>query len=130
VIQLLNIPSYANLSYAQATDRIYSTHTCCPGRHGCTHFFCILRMTLLRWICYRASVSGDKQVRIFDVHRCGTDSREAGYHTRDSCLRIFKCHASRVKRIMTEDSPDSFLTVSEASFESPSCLLLFLYSQI
>jgi hypothetical protein len=66
----------------------------------------------------RASVSGDKQVRIFDVHGPGTssvDGPETRYSARESCLRTFKCHAARVKRIITEDSPDSFLTVSEAS---------------
>jgi hypothetical protein len=41
------------------------------------------------------------------------DGRETGYDARDSCLRILKCHAARVKRIVTEDSSDSFLTVSE-----------------
>src|SRR5262245_23690839 len=67
-----------------------------------------------------ATVAGDEQVRVFDVGD-GTagpiisagNSAEMHYREREHCLRIFRCHDGRVKRIVTEESPDSFLTVSE-----------------
>jgi WD repeat-containing protein 42A len=35
------------------------------------------------------------------------------YTTRESCIRVLRCHTGRTKRIITEDSPDLFLTVAE-----------------
>ncbi|KAH7929484.1 WD40 repeat-like protein [Leucogyrophana mollusca] len=63
-----------------------------------------------------ATVSGDRQVRVFDVGdaagRSPTGS-EMTYNTRQSCIRVLRCHNGRTKRIVTEDSPDLFLTVAE-----------------
>ncbi|KAI6164896.1 WD40 repeat-like protein [Pisolithus thermaeus] len=63
-----------------------------------------------------ATVSGDKQVRVFDVGeavgRSPTGS-EMTYTTNEACKRVLRCHSGRTKRIVTEDSPDLFLTVSE-----------------
>jgi hypothetical protein len=58
------------------------------------------------------------QVRVFDVNRGGLShhSRELSeYKEQQATLRIFKCHHGRVKRIVTENSPDYFLTVAEVS---------------
>lgn len=35
------------------------------------------------------------------------------HDTRQSCRRVLRCHEGRVKRIVTENSPDLFLTVAE-----------------
>lgn len=63
-----------------------------------------------------ATVSGDKQVRVFDVGeavgRSPTGS-EMTYTTNEACKRVLRCHTGRTKRIVTEDSPDLFLTVAE-----------------
>lgn len=34
-------------------------------------------------------------------------------HYRDCCLRVFRCHKGRTKRVVTEESSDLFLTVGE-----------------
>lgn len=48
--------------------------------------------------------------------------QETVYTTRDTKLRVLRCHEAAVKRIVTEDSPDLFLTVSEVSFWPLICL--------
>ncbi|KAG7096934.1 hypothetical protein E1B28_004333 [Marasmius oreades] len=64
------------------------------------------------------TVAGDNQVRVFDVgHDHGSMSfrrdRRKEYHTEHAQTHTFRCHTDRVKRIVTENSPDLFLTVSE-----------------
>ncbi|KAF8525350.1 WD40 repeat-like protein [Gautieria morchelliformis] len=63
-----------------------------------------------------ATCAADRQVRVFDVNRGGL-SQHSGelseYEENQACFRIFKCHDGRVKRIITENSPDYFLTVAE-----------------
>ncbi|EKM59510.1 uncharacterized protein PHACADRAFT_157899 [Phanerochaete carnosa HHB-10118-sp] len=63
-----------------------------------------------------ASVARDGQVRVSDVagvmdHSVG--GREVVYTPRQTNVRVLRCHDDPVKRIITEDSPDLFLTVSE-----------------
>ncbi|EJF61237.1 WD40 repeat-like protein [Dichomitus squalens LYAD-421 SS1] len=63
-----------------------------------------------------ATVSGDSQVRVFDHEKAAGspgNNGETEYSTRQAAIRIFRCHSGRTKRIVTEDSPDLFLTVSE-----------------
>lgn len=63
-----------------------------------------------------ATVAGDKQVRVFDVGESvgrSPSGNEMRYSTRQACIRILRCHSRRTKRIITEDSPDFFLTVAE-----------------
>jgi len=64
-------------------------------------------------------VAGDDRVGVFDV-RDGTDrvssngnDTEEHVYARTRCIRLLECHSDRVKRIVTEESPDLFLTVSE-----------------
>ncbi|KAH9943437.1 WD40 repeat-like protein [Epithele typhae] len=62
------------------------------------------------------TVAGDRQVRVFDHEKAGgypLHTGEMEYGTREAAIRIIKCHKGRVKRIITEDSPDLFLTVAE-----------------
>jgi WD repeat-containing protein 42A len=68
---------------------------------------------------YRATVAGDRQVRVFDVGQ-NYPSSAIGQNAQEYCTfhartHVLKCHEDRVKRIATEESPDRFLTVSEAS---------------
>jgi len=68
-----------------------------------------------------ATVSGDRQVRVFDVGEAVGQSptgSEMSYNTRQSCIRVLHCHSGRTKRIITEDSPDLFLTVAEVGRSS------------
>lgn len=62
------------------------------------------------------------QVRVFDVKTASasavSDRLETQYSVKQSCINILRCHEERVKRIITEDSPDLFLSVSEVSFGS------------
>ena len=39
--------------------------------------------------------------------------RETDFSQRETCIRVFRCHKGRTKRIVTEGSPDLFLTVAE-----------------
>ncbi|KAI0638189.1 WD40 repeat-like protein [Trametes polyzona] len=62
------------------------------------------------------TVAGDNQVRVFDHEKAAGypgDDGETHYHSRQAAIRILRCHDGRVKRIVTEDSPDLFLTVAE-----------------
>jgi hypothetical protein len=60
------------------------------------------------------TVAGDHQVRVFDAEDAvSQSSNETEYVTREACTRVLRCHTDRCKRIVTEDSPDLFLTVSE-----------------
>ena len=62
------------------------------------------------------------QVRVFDVKTASagavSDRLETEYSVKQSCIKVLRCHKERVKRIITEDSPDLFLSVSEVSFDS------------
>lgn len=63
-----------------------------------------------------ATVARDAQVRISDVGDVMdqvVSGREVIYGTRQTRVRVLRCHEDSVKRIITEDSPDLFLTVSE-----------------
>ncbi|KAG8218871.1 WD40 repeat-like protein [Butyriboletus roseoflavus] len=63
-----------------------------------------------------ATVAGDKQVRVFDVGESvgrSPSGNEMSYSTRQACIHVLRCHTRRTKRIITEDSPDFFLTVAE-----------------
>ncbi|KAI9574450.1 WD40-repeat-containing domain protein [Boletus coccyginus] len=63
-----------------------------------------------------ATVAGDKQVRVFDVGESvgrSPSGNEMSYTTKQACIRVLRCHSRRTKRIITEDSPDFFLTVAE-----------------
>ena len=76
-----------------------------------------------------ATVAGDKQVRVFETRDALASGVTDIQHTsRDSGLRAFTCHADRVKRISTEDSPDFFLTVSEVGthFHFPTSADVYL----
>ncbi|KAL1946798.1 hypothetical protein VTO73DRAFT_14902 [Trametes versicolor] len=62
------------------------------------------------------TVAGDSLVRVFDHEKAAGYSvidGETQYHAREAGIRVFRCHDGRVKRIVTEDSPDLFLTVAE-----------------
>ncbi|KAI0771629.1 WD40 repeat-like protein [Trametes elegans] len=62
------------------------------------------------------TVAGDWQIRVFDHEKAGgnpNDNGEMHYHARQAAISILRCHEGRVKRIVTEDSPDLFLTVAE-----------------
>ncbi|OSD04253.1 WD40 repeat-like protein [Trametes coccinea BRFM310] len=62
------------------------------------------------------TVAGDKQVRVFDHEKAPGhpgDHGETEYYARQAAIRVLRCHSARVKRIVTEDSPDLFLTVAE-----------------
>ena len=68
-----------------------------------------------------ATVAGDTEVRVFDHTKAGGSSRHTGemeYGIRESVIRILRCHKGRTKRIVTEDSPDLFLTVAEVCAKS------------
>ncbi|KAI9802391.1 MAG: hypothetical protein M1826_005057 [Phylliscum demangeonii] len=76
--------------------------------------------------------AGDGDVRVFDVECSGSSTipselsyvgRRAGFNSRNRCVRyvspsdtnarVYRSHSDRVKRIVTESSPNLFLTCSE-----------------
>ncbi|PFH52759.1 hypothetical protein AMATHDRAFT_1806 [Amanita thiersii Skay4041] len=61
-----------------------------------------------------ATVAGDKQVRILDAETVFTTAAvETECGVRSSSIRVLRCHSDRVKRLVTEDSPNLFLSVAE-----------------
>ncbi|KAF9510841.1 hypothetical protein BS47DRAFT_1331473 [Hydnum rufescens UP504] len=56
--------------------------------------------------------AADHQVRLFDIVKNG-QIRNGELTSGDVCTKILKCHSTRVKRVVTQDSPSYFLTVSE-----------------
>lgn len=63
-----------------------------------------------------ATVAGDGQVRVFDVGHSTPTSFIAGetyYKRKDAVLAVLRCHTSRTKRVVAEQSPDNFLSVAE-----------------
>ncbi|TDL29744.1 WD40 repeat-like protein [Rickenella mellea] len=64
-----------------------------------------------------ATVARDRQVRVLDIESTIANSRspvrEMEYTSSQTCIKVFRCHTGPTKRIVTEESPDSFLTVSE-----------------
>ncbi|KAL4075829.1 WD40 repeat-like protein [Scleroderma citrinum] len=76
----------------------------------------VFNVQMLPYSSRIATVSGDKQVRVFDVGEAVGHSptgSEMTYPSRQACIRELRCHSGRTKRIITEDSPDLFLTVAE-----------------
>ncbi|KAF9057598.1 WD40-repeat-containing domain protein [Panaeolus papilionaceus] len=64
------------------------------------------------------TAAGDMQIRVFDARTALSgasisDNLETEYSTNESCLRIIQCHDDRAKKIVTEDSPDLFLSLAE-----------------
>lgn len=65
---------------------------------------------------HRATVAGDGEVRVFDVGATPLSHSSSGpttYTVTRDIVRVIKCHAAAVKQIVTEESSDVFLTVSE-----------------
>ncbi|KAG6890349.1 hypothetical protein C0992_002174 [Termitomyces sp. T32_za158] len=64
-----------------------------------------------------ATVAGDHQIRVFDIGEsaftASANGKETTYSARQSLIHRLRCHDDRVKRIVTEHSPDLFLTVGE-----------------
>jgi len=68
-----------------------------------------------------ATAAGDNQVRVFDVQGSLPVSAfdpEAELSNWHSCAKVIQCHSDRAKRIVTEDSPDLFLSVAEVGDRS------------
>ncbi|KAJ6515857.1 WD40 repeat-like protein [Mycena sanguinolenta] len=60
------------------------------------------------------TVAGDGQVRVHEVGEIGSSGPPASpLSSRHTCTHRINCHADRVKKIATEDSPHLFLTVAE-----------------
>lgn len=76
----------------------------------------ITTLCLHSLVIQSATVARDKQVRIFDVERAisaPSQGLETEFTREQTCIRVLRCHADSTKRIVTEESPDLFLTVSE-----------------
>ena len=62
------------------------------------------------------SVAGDKTVRLYDLNTASETIQQPGHslwnHHTSACVRVLRCHSSRVKKIETESS-NLFLTCSE-----------------
>ncbi|PPQ98558.1 hypothetical protein CVT24_004049 [Panaeolus cyanescens] len=64
------------------------------------------------------TAAGDMQIRVFDARSATSsslvsDDLETEYSVDESCLRVIHCHEDRAKKIVTEDSPDLFLSLAE-----------------
>jgi len=63
------------------------------------------------------TAAGDKQIRVFDATQAldVSDGRQTEFGARQLEGRVIRCHQHRVKKLVTEDSPDLFLSLSEVS---------------
>jgi hypothetical protein len=93
---------------------------CYPFRLECEPTTPASRHLILSKYFFSVTVAGDEEVRVFDVGEAttgGVDSTgnaaETRYDSREHCIRLLKCHSDRVKRIVSEESPDLFLTIAE-----------------
>lgn len=66
------------------------------------------------------SAAGDATVRVYDISDSVTASTVTGangktwqHHEQSACVRVFRCHSDRTKRVATETNPDIFLTCAE-----------------
>ncbi|KAF9453071.1 WD40 repeat-like protein [Macrolepiota fuliginosa MF-IS2] len=77
----------------------------------------IFNAQLLPYSTHLVTVAGDKQIRVSDINVAlgggVPDGIETQYNMRQCSTKVLRCHSDRVKRIVTEDSPALFLTVSE-----------------
>ncbi|KAF5363243.1 hypothetical protein D9756_000420 [Leucocoprinus leucothites] len=77
----------------------------------------IFNAQLLPYSSHLITVAADKQIRVSDINMAtnngAQDSLETHYTTKQSVKKVLRCHDDRVKRVVTEDSPALFLTVSE-----------------
>lgn len=81
-----------------------------------SHFIGLERLPVL---FPSASVAGDRQVRIVDAEIASSTSEpEMNSPIRSDSVRVLRCHRGRVKRLVTEESPDIFLTVAEVGHEA------------
>lgn len=61
-----------------------------------------------------ATCALDSQVRVSDIgNGAPIGERETAYATGAANVAVFRCHSGSTKRILTEESPDHFLTVSK-----------------
>lgn len=68
-------------------------------------------------------MAADRQVRISDVGAIVHSTRYSDtteYTSSQANVKVLRCHKGRVKGIVTEESPDMFLTVAEVCTAS-SC---------
>ncbi|KAF8621602.1 hypothetical protein AX15_007622 [Amanita polypyramis BW_CC] len=72
----------------------------------------IFNVAQLPYSTYIASVAGDRQIRIVDAE-IASSTPNMNHLIRSDSVRVLRCHRGRVKRLVTEESPDIFLTVAE-----------------
>ncbi|KAJ7507850.1 WD40 repeat-like protein [Mycena galericulata] len=87
----------------------------CRGIIHTGHRANIFNAHMLPYSSNIATVAGDGQVRVHGIGEVGSSgppitSQLVSSHTP---IRTFRCHDHRVKKLVTEDSPHLFLTVSE-----------------
>jgi len=108
------------LSAAQLSAQAIPTISSMPG-------FCPIPLTC-EWVAFpelfrvlpsslRITAAADGRIRISDISVASNngeqDSLESNYTIKQSVKQVLRCHDDRVKRILTEDSPALFLSVSE-----------------
>lgn len=65
------------------------------------------------------SCAGDATVRVYDISDSVTSSTVTSngqswlHHVQSACVRVFRCHEDRVKRVATETNPDVLMTCAE-----------------
>lgn len=67
-------------------------------------------------------MAADRQVRVSDVGAAVHSTRYDGrtdYTSSQAHVKVLRCHNGRVKRIVTEESPDMFLTVAQVRVLPP-----------
>lgn len=80
------------------------------------HIANIFNAQMLPFSSRIVTVAGDNQVRVHDIGDLNSHTVVGGetvYNTHESCIHVLRCHDARVKRIITEQSSDLFLTVAE-----------------
>ncbi|KAF8974529.1 WD40-repeat-containing domain protein [Flammula alnicola] len=89
----------------------------CPAVINTGHQANIFNAKMLPHSSRIITASADMQIRVFDAKTALTsatpDRVETEYSSNQTRIATIRCHRDAVKRVVTEDSPDLFMSVSE-----------------
>lgn len=84
----------------QATQITSSLQSCCRSQRACLYLIPCTSTCASADFPYRATCARDASVRVCDANSAAN-------------IAIFCCHTKATKRVLLENSPDTFLTVAE-----------------
>jgi hypothetical protein len=104
----------ADVSFTLVIEQIFSAQKCFLILLEC-EFETSQRRYNIKTLVNSATAAGDNQVRVFDIKGSlpGSAVEQEVQVSTHSCINISDCHTDRAKKVVTEDTPDLFLSVGE-----------------